>query len=557
LQPVKAIVGKREQLRRFFSQRALQSGFIALTLIVLAMLGMQLWFLFELKESSSATSRLAMRDFLINVVNDVDRSYRDAAEGLLNLRPEDVTVSAPGPFGARFRRRWTGMGKGFFVLALSTPSDPQLHLYGPTLEPLPLAPDSSEVRAINLASARWVVMRQQQRRPARPRLLVDERDEQNRLILRPILDESSLPVALAGLIVDRKFFEQQYLPTVIQRHLLRFFPNDAQQNSIVRARDETGRTMYENQSAEGRGDEVARGLSFVFTDFRLTIQSRDITPEQWAQRSFLLNLSLTVLMTIVVVGGVLAMMQGTFRAAKLSQMKTEFVSNVSHELRTPLSSLRVLGELLSAGRVRDAAKIRECGERIETESQRLTHLIDNLLDFATIESGRKLYQFERTDLAKTIPEILQAAEPGLRQGGFSLRYDGPAEGVLAMLDRDAIAEGVLNLIDNAVKYSGSAKEIVVRLEQNNGALTVSVSDHGIGLRPEETQRIFEKFYRVSNGLVHNVRGSGLGLSITKHIVEAHAGKITVESQPDRGSTFTIHLPSIHGGSHAESADCRG
>jgi signal transduction histidine kinase len=183
-------------------------------------------------------------------------------------------------------------------------------------------------------------------------------------------------------------------------------------------------------------------------------------------------------------------------------------------------------------------------------------LIDNILDFAKIESGRTLYHFERADLAETIAETLKAAEPGLQQSGFSLHYDGPATGVLARIDRDAIAEAVWNLTDNAVRYSGSAKDILVRLEQVNGTIQVSVTDQGIGLNPEETERIFEKFYRVSNGLVHNVRGSGLGLTIAKHIVEAHGGKITVESQPDRGSTFTIHIPSINGGSGAEGTDRR-
>ena len=534
--------GAWERVRLILSRRVHYVGFVGLMLFALAMLGMQSWFLFELKESSSASSRLSMRDFLIAVLADSDEFYREAAQQLLNLRPELLTDPSSA-FGARFRRRWTGSLKGMFVVNLDGTRSQQIQYYGPSLDDLHLAADSSEMRAINLAFTRWALADFQ--RVARPRLIVDERDEENRIILRPVMNASSQPVAVVGMIIDSEFFREQYLPAAIRRHLDRFFPNEAEDNVIVRVQDGSGDIMFKTRAEPGQGDEIIRSSSYLFADWQLSIQSRHTTPEQWAQRSFRLNLSIMALMSVLVIGGIFIIMQASFRSMKLSRMQTEFVSNVSHELKTPLSSIRVLGELLSSGRVSKPAKVREYGDYIEGESQRLTGLIDDVLDFAAIDSGKKTYRLERADVSKAVAETLQAVELGLQQTGFSIRFDAsPREELCALIDKDAISEAVLNLVDNAVKYSGSAREIAVSVDKHQNFVTISVTDYGIGLSAEEAERIFEKFYRVSSGLVHNVRGSGLGLSISKHIVEAHGGKITVESEPGRGSTFAIHIPVL-------------
>ena len=228
-------------------------------------------------------------------------------------------------------------------------------------------------------------------------------------------------------------------------------------------------------------------------------------------------------------------------------MKADFVSNFSHELRTPLASIRVFGEFLKLGRVRDTEKIHEYGEYIETESRRLTQLINNILDFSKIESGLKTYRFEEADLKCLIEETLKLFEVRLEQSGFHIAFEAPAEPLPpAMLDRDAISQAFINLLDNAVKYSGGSKEITVRIGRTEDRLTISVIDRGVGIERDEWDKIFEKFYRVSTGLVHDVKGSGLGLSIVRHVIEAHQGNVTVESTPGRGSNFTLHLPIIAG-----------
>jgi two-component system phosphate regulon sensor histidine kinase PhoR len=227
---------------------------------------------------------------------------------------------------------------------------------------------------------------------------------------------------------------------------------------------------------------------------------------------------------------------------KLSQMKSDFVSNVSHELRTPLSSIRVFGEYMRLGRVEKPEKIREYGEYIEAESRRLTQLINNILDFSRIESAEKNYRFNECDPGAIVAETIAAFEVPLRERGFNIRIDVAPSLPHVGLDRESIAQALVNLIDNAVKYSGDRKEIEVRAFVDGDELRIAIQDHGIGIAASEQKKIFEKFYRVGSGLVHDVKGSGLGLAIVSHIVKAHGGRVEVASAPGEGTTFTIVIP---------------
>ena len=154
-----------------------------------------------------------------------------------------------------------------------------------------------------------------------------------------------------------------------------------------------------------------------------------------------------------------------------------------------------------------------------------------------------MYSFEEADLEEVVTGTLSALEVRLRKSGMEVSYDGPGTPLPPFhLDPGAIDQAVANLLDNAVKFSDGGDEIIVKLEREHDHAVVSVTDHGIGIPRAEQERIFERFHRVSTGLVHDVKGSGLGLPLVKHIVEAHGGSVTVESEPGKGITFTIHLP---------------
>src|SRR6185369_8138536 len=183
---------------------------------------------------------------------------------------------------------------------------------------------------------------------------------------------------------------------------------------------------------------------------------------------------------------------------KLSQLKSDFVSNVSHELRTPLSSIRVFGEYMRLGRVEKPEKIREYGEYIEAESRRLTQLIKNILAFSRIESAEKKYRCAECDPGAIVRDVVSAFEVPLRERGFAITLDIADPLPCVRLDRDSITQALVNLIDNAVKYSGERKEITVRvaagLENPAHMLRIEIEDHGIGIAASEQKKIFEKFY---------------------------------------------------------------
>jgi signal transduction histidine kinase len=225
----------------------------------------------------------------------------------------------------------------------------------------------------------------------------------------------------------------------------------------------------------------------------------------------------------------------------LARLKSDFVSNVSHELRTPLALIRLYAETLEMGRLNSQQKHQEYYQIIRKESERLSALINNILDFSRIEAGRKEYDFRETDLRELVRTTLDSYRYQIEEQGFI--FEEKIESVPPLrVDREAMARSLVNLVNNALKYSADKKYLEVNLYRENGLVNLEVIDHGIGIPRQEQNKIFEKFYRVGDPLVHNTRGSGLGLSLVRHIVQAHGGQVSVDSIPGQGSKFTIVLP---------------
>ncbi|HVF57376.1 MAG TPA: HAMP domain-containing sensor histidine kinase [Pyrinomonadaceae bacterium] len=531
-------------LRTFLKRHILWVGLAAVVVPLLSILGLQCWSLLKLEKTSIVAGKVGMKNYLGDVTKEVKVFYKTTADQVLDVRAYSIQGDNLHKTKYHFSKCEIEGAKRLFIAAFDSGGGSRMVFFNPhTQSKLDDVPPV-EVRAAQFASAQLRMLAQEGTTVEKPMTYFEDSDMENRILFKPIIDGSSKVVGVAGMILDTDYFREQLLPRVIRETLPRFFPDGTDANVIVTAHDAKENVLFASQSVNGQDDKTATNLPY-FWDYTVAIRSRHMTPEQWARWNFNFSLSLSLLMTGVLIGGIVLALRTASREMRLSRMKTDFVSNVSHELRTPLSSIRVFGEFMKLGRVRDDEKIREYGEHIETESRRLTQLINNILDFSKIESGRKTYQFERVGIEEVIAETLKCCEVRLRQNDFRIVFEGAASPLPpVVLDRDAVAQALMNLLDNAVKYSecSQAKEVVVRVGQKDGFVQISVADHGVGIPREEQKKIFEKFYRVSTGLVHDVKGSGLGLSLVKHIVEAHRGRVTVESEPGQGSTFTIHLP---------------
>jgi signal transduction histidine kinase len=293
---------------------------------------------------------------------------------------------------------------------------------------------------------------------------------------------------------------------------------------------------------DGGSPEVERSFDGVFPGLTLGIKLRGTTfaniSNHFLRTEFLILGSLSLLMG----GGVLLAYRNVARELGLAKLKSDFVSNVSHELRTPLALIRLYAETLELGRIASPGKRQEYYEIIRKESERLTSLINNILDFSRIESGKKEYSFKETDVAGLVRDTLESYRFEIEQNGFQFEQKIDNNLPQVWVDREAIARSLLNLVNNAVKYSATEKYLGVNLYRHNGGVNLEVVDHGIGIPAKEQPKIFEKFYRVGDPLVHNTKGSGLGLSLVRHIVQAHGGQVAVESEPGQGSKFIITLP---------------
>jgi signal transduction histidine kinase len=230
------------------------------------------------------------------------------------------------------------------------------------------------------------------------------------------------------------------------------------------------------------------------------------------------------------------------RELRLADLRSQFVSSVSHELKTPLTSIRMFAEILQTKDPPDPRMQADYLGTIVGESERLTRLLNNVLDVSKIEQDRMIYRPRPTSLAEIAHRAVQALEYGLEQEGFTLNVDCPDEIPLVPVDPDALEQAILNLLTNAMKYSGESREIDIRLRSENGYAVVELTDRGMGIARQDLERLTEKFYRVPTSENRHVPGTGLGLTLVDHMAKSHGGQLRVQSVVGEGSTFAIWLP---------------
>jgi signal transduction histidine kinase len=351
--------------------------------------------------------------------------------------------------------------------------------------------------------------------------------------------------AIGGIVFDAEYLRDQFLPEMLDT-ILSHQDERGEKNRVammVHPRHDST-PLAASARWDGGEPEVERNLEGALPDLTLAIKLPGTTlaamGQHFVHTSFLTLGALSLLLT----GGIIFTHRAISREMALARLKSDFVSNVSHELRTPLSLIRLYAETLEMGRLKSADKYQEYYSIIRKESERLTALINNILDFSRIEAGRKEYDFRQTDMRELVRNTLESYRYQIEQSGFAFEEKISEDVPPISVDREAMARSLLNLVNNALKYSQDQKYIGVNLFRDNGSVKLEVVDHGIGIPQGEQQKIFDKFYRVGDPLVHNTKGSGLGLSLVRHIVQAHGGEVVVDSVPGRGSKFTINLPVL-------------
>jgi two-component system phosphate regulon sensor histidine kinase PhoR len=252
---------------------------------------------------------------------------------------------------------------------------------------------------------------------------------------------------------------------------------------------------------------------------------------------------LLLALVAITVAGTSATIAVLAREARVSKMQTDFMNKVSHDLRTPLTSIRMFVETLQLGRIQEPARQAEALEIISEETARLSGIINRLLDWARMESGRRNYRLRREPVEAIVDAALAAFAPQLLADNVELKRSVAPGLPPVMADREALSEALLNLLNNAYKYTGPEKRIEVRATRNGPSVFLSVVDDGPGIAPREQKRIFDKFYRAPDPLSRSIEGTGLGLAMVKHIVSGHGGKVSVQSELGKGTTFTIALPA--------------
>jgi len=332
------------------------------------------------------------------------------------------------------------------------------------------------------------------------------------------------------------YFKKEILPKVL---------GEAREDSGLQIQviDENGQNVLSGEKELASKDSLSLSFRrFPFPWKLLTSQPAFNELERTARRENILYGMLLSVIVVLMLLGVVLIVRDIARETETTRLRTEFVHNVSHELKTPLTLIRLYGETLQRKEDLEEEEKREAYEIITKESERLSHLINNVLDFSRIEMGRKEFNFKKGNLSDVVRDTLDSYRYHLEKKGFKIQAEIAHDLPQMDFDPEAMASVLINLLSNAMKFSPGRKEVAVRLFKEKNSAVLRVEDKGIGISPRETSKIFRRFYRVKNKATAETAGSGLGLTLVKHIAEAHGGRVKVESQLGEESIFSVILP---------------
>jgi len=359
-------------------------------------------------------------------------------------------------------------------------------------------------------------------------------DVGGRVVLAAVVQDSPWGPLLIGLRRDDRALGRDVLDRALAA---------TEGRSALVVVDATGRSVWASRPLESAAPVITVPFGEALPAWRVALyEPAGLAPRDTVRRQAMSFMAAFALLLGLIGIGLVATYRLQRRESEIARLKSDFVANVSHDLKTPLSLIRMFAETLEMDRVPDEARRREYYAVLTRESERLSRLIDNVLDFSRIESGRQRYDIGHGPVEPVVHEVIESFRHPLHQQGFSVDVSIAPDLPDVPLDAEALKQALANLLDNAMKYSADRRKIRVAARREDGGVAVEVADEGIGIPIPERERIFEKFYRVGRSDTQGRRGSGVGLALVKHIVEAHRGRVTVDGGPGEGSRFTLHLP---------------
>ena len=347
---------------------------------------------------------------------------------------------------------------------------------------------------------------------------------------RPVLISwTASPDRLAAVLADPGYLDSMWNETLRGRRV---------KGGLV---DEGGRMImgsFDRNAQQAIRTSAATGLPWT-----LHVTSADPAADSaaFAVRRRILLSGFAVL-ALVLSAGSYFILRSIYRERAVARLQSEFVSAVTHEFRTPLTSLRQLSEMLSKGRVPTDELRQQSYDILARESERLQRLVESLLDFGRIEARAVQYHFQALDPKALVRDVVAEFQEHVANEGYRVELAGAEEYPHIRADREALGLALWNLLDNAVKYSPDYRIVSVDMARSRERLAIHVRDRGMGIPASEQEEIFKKFVRGAGSRNANIKGTGIGLAMARHIIEAHKGEIQLESEPGRGSTFTILLP---------------
>ena len=560
---------RRVALGRLFDDRGLRLG-AALAVVVAIPVSVLFYFQFRSIDDLASTSSVVLRQLSQETVDAAAADVEDALKrphiGVLLAVPQSRTdaMDLPG-MDAAFRQ---GLDESPFVEAFYVWSAAARERAGTMFvynrDSLADVSGDLDLRFRNAPGVAAVVLPRLQQLLVHKRAIVafpatiGGRKKYVQAQLRfPSPDRERISSFIA-LVVDATDLRQMHLPALMNARLATVQHLGGFPQLDLTLRDPVGRLIFSSAPPAASVFVDERSFPLVFFDRELLEYTApfEVEPETWtlqtgfgdrtiaeiAEASSRPQLVLMSILALVMAAGVFFVAGAAAREVRVAELKSNFVASVSHDLKTPLALIQLFAETLELGRVRTPERAAEYYRIINDEAKKLTRLIENILDFSRMEAGLRPYRVAPVDLGEVTRDVVRRMHSQIEQGRFTVTTTVEPDLPAVDIDTGAVQQAIENVLANAMKYSRERRDIDIGVTRWGSAVLVAVRDHGIGIDRRNQRRIFRKFYRVDSGLGGGPQGTGLGLAIVEHTMRGHGGSVTVRSEPDAGSTFTLAFP---------------